>query len=290
MPMIVGRDPATRDLGIAVAQKTLASGALVPWARAGVGAIATVGAVVNTSYGPRGLELLASGAPPEEVVRRLTSGDERASQRQMAVVDAHGRSAIFTGASVASSEDGWAGGVYGPDIAVVGSRLRGEATVTAMAEMFQRTSGLLWERLMAALDAGLNLDGDIRPRRQHSAALLVVRQGGGRGGFDDRMIDLRVDDDPRPVDELYRLLRIHERLFLPCDPADLVPVDEALTRAVQARLAFIGDYHGWITGDYDGATRAALEQFAARENLEERLQPDGRLDPRVLERLEVSVR
>ncbi len=288
MTVIVGRDPANGDLGIAVARKFLAIGALAPHARAGVGAIATLGYRINTSYGPRGLDLLASGAEPEEIARLLTSGDELAGQRQIGIVDAQGRSAIFTGADLTSSKDGWAGGVHGPNIVAMGSRLQGEATVTAMADTFERTRGSLWERLLAALDAGQRMGGDIRERwQQHSAALLVVRQGGGRGGFDDRMIDLRVDDHDHPVEELQRLLRIHEYLFLPCDPADLVPVDEELARALQAKLAFMGDYDGSITGTYDAATRTALEQFAARENLEERLQPDGRLDPKVLERLQI---
>jgi uncharacterized Ntn-hydrolase superfamily protein len=286
--VIIGCDPANSDLGIAAARKFLSVGALVPWARAGVGAIATLGSRANTSYGPRGLELLASGAEPEEVVRLLTSSDERAGQRQLGIVDAQGRSAIFTGTDLTSSKDGWAGGIHGPNVVAMGNRLQGEATVTAMADTFQQTSGPLWERLLAALDAGLRMGGDIRERwQQHSAALLVVRQGGGRGGFDDRMIDLRVDDHDHPVEEIQRLLRIHEYLFLPCDPADLVPVDEELARALQAKLAFMGDYDGSITGDYNAATRTALEQFAARENLEERLQPDGRLDPKVLERLQI---
>jgi uncharacterized Ntn-hydrolase superfamily protein len=290
MPMIVGRDPINNDLGIAVAKKFVAIGALAPYAMAGVGAIATLGSRANTSFGPRGLELLASGRTPDEVVRMLTSGEERAGQRQLAIVDARGRSAVYTGAELESSKDGWAGGVHGPNFAVAGSRLRDEGTVKAMADTFQLTRGSLWERLVAALDAGLNMGGDIRTRRQHSAALLVVRQGGGRGGFDDRMIDLRVDDHPRPVDELQRLLKIHEQVYLPCDPARLVPIEEELTRAMQARLAFIGDYQGSITGVYDAATRAAVERFAARENLEEQVRADGLIDPRLLERLDVRVR
>jgi uncharacterized Ntn-hydrolase superfamily protein len=288
MTVIVGRDPDNDDLGIAVARKFLAIGALAPHARAGVGAIATLGYRINTSYGPRGLDLLASGAEPEEIVRRLTHGDELAGQRQLGIVGAQGGSTIFTGADLTSSQDGWAGGVCGPNVVAMGSRLQGEATVTAMADTFERTSGPLWERLVAALDAGQRMGGDIRERRQqHAAALLVVRQGGGRGGLDDRLIDLRVDDHEHPVAELHRLLEIHEYLFLPCDPADLVPVDEDLARALQAKLAFEGDYQGSITGAYDAATRVALEQFAARENLEERLQPDGRIDPKVLERLQI---
>ncbi len=286
MPAIVGRDPSNGDLGVAVESKSLAVGAVAPWARAGVGAVAVVG-VENTSYGPRGLDLLSSGKSPEEVSQLLTSADERASQRQIAVVDAQGRSSAFTGADLAASSFRGCD-VTGPDVAVVGIALIGEGTLKLMADTFQRTRGRLWERLMEALRAGEHMGGDSRDPGQHSAALLVVRQGGGYGRFNDRMIDLRVDDDPHPVEELQRLLAIHVEHFLPSDPDDLVPVDKELAREVQTRLARNGDYHGWITGTYDAATRAALEKFAARKNLEERLQPDGRIDYRVLERLGVS--
>jgi uncharacterized Ntn-hydrolase superfamily protein len=288
MSVIVGRDQDNGDLGIAVARKFLAIGALAPWARAEVGAIATFGARINTSYGPRGLELLASGMAPDEIVQLLTRGDALASHRQVGIVDGQGRSAIFTGPALKSSEDGWAGGVHAPNFVAMGSRLHSEATAIAMADTFQRTEGQLWERLLAALDAGLRMGGDVRERReQHSAALLVVRQGAGRGAYNDHLIDLRVDDHEHPVEELRRLLAIHEELFLPSDPADLVPIDEELTRALQARLASSSDYQGSITGNYDTATREALKKYAARENLEERLQDDDRLDPKVLERLQI---
>jgi uncharacterized Ntn-hydrolase superfamily protein len=289
MPAIVGRDPATGDLGVAVAQKIVAYGALAPWAQVGVGAVATLGRIINTSYGPRALRLLANGRSPQEVIQLLTRDDERPTQRQIALVDAHGRAAVFTGSGVMSSKDGWAGGFQRLNVAVAGSRLNDESTLVAMADTFERTTGPLWERLIAALDAGLTAGGDIRTRKQHSSALLVVRKGAGRGGFDDRMIDLRVDDHPRPVDELYRLLAIHHRLFLPCDPSKLVPVTRQLARALQARLAFIGDYEGSVNGVYDAATREAVARFAARENLEEHVRADERIDPRVLEHLDVRV-
>ena len=288
MPAIVGRDPTNGDLGVAVESKSLAVGAIAPWARPGVGAIATIGAESTTSiYGQRGLDLLSSGKSPEEVIQILRSADTRASWRQVAIVDAQGRPSTFTGPEMKAALSGWAGGLTGSDVAVVGHGLIGEGTLKLMADTFQRTRGRLWERLMEALRAGEHMGGDSRDPGQHSATLLVVRQGSGYGGFNDRMIDLRVDDHDHPVEELQRLLAIHVEHFLPSEPDDLVPVDKDLAREVQTRLARTGDYRGWITGTYDAATRAALEQFAARENLEERLQPDGRIDYRVLVRLGV---
>jgi uncharacterized Ntn-hydrolase superfamily protein len=289
MPAIVARDPATGDLGVATAYKIVAVGALAPWAQADVGAVATLGRIVNIGYGPQSLRLLANGRSPEEVIQLLTRDDERATQRQIALVDARGRAAVYTGSDVATSRDGWAGGFHRPNLAVAGSRLNDESTLVAMAETFERTTGPLWDRLMAALDAGLTMGGDIRTRKQHSSALLVVRQGGGRGGFNDRLIDLRVDDHPRPVDEIYRLLAIHRRLFLPCDPSKLVPVTRELARVLQARLALSGDYEGSVNGVYDAATHEAVARFAARENLEEHARADERIDPRVLERLDVRI-
>lgn len=275
---IVGYDPTTGDLGIAVESKFLAVGAVVPWARAGVGAVATQ-SWANTAYGPRGLDLLAAGKTPDEVMEILTSGDDRASQRQAGIVDAAGRSATFTGGDCHA----WAGGVAGPNFAAQGNILVGEATVTAMAEEFQRVTGPLWDRLVAALAAGQRAGGD--KRGQQSAALLVVREAGGYGGFNDRLIDLRVDDHPRPIEELTRLLEIHALLFLPPDPADLMPIDATLARELQERLTHTGDYRGDLTGVYDAATGTALESYAGRENLEERLQQDARIDRKVLEYL-----
>jgi uncharacterized Ntn-hydrolase superfamily protein len=280
---IVGRDPTNGDLGIAVQSKFLAVGTVVPWARAGVGAVATQ-SWANTTYGPRGLDMLAAGRSPQEAIAALTGDDERADQRQVGMVDDQGRSATFTG----SACHAWAGGVAGPNFAAQGNILVGEATVVALADTFQRTAGPLWHRLLAALDAGQRAGGD--RRGQQSAVLLVVREAGGYGGFNDRLIDLRVDDHPQPIVELGRLLEMHALLFLPSDPADLLPIDAALAAELQARLARTGDYQGAPTGVYDAATRAALESYAGRENLEERLQPDARIDRKVLDYLRAHTR
>jgi uncharacterized Ntn-hydrolase superfamily protein len=196
---IVAFDPKTGDLGVAVASRVLAVGAVVPYAQAGVGAIATQ-AFANTTYGPKGLALLRKGLTPEQVLKRLLAEDKDREHRQVGIVDAKGRAIAFTGKKCLPL----AGHLVGKGYAVQGNILAGEQVVKAMAQAFESTKGELAERLMAALEAGESAGGDARGKQ--SAALLVVRKGGGYGGFDDRYIDLRVDDNPEPVKELRRLL------------------------------------------------------------------------------------
>ena len=275
---IVGRDPATGDLGIAVQSKFLGVGAVVPWARAGVGAVATQ-SYANTSYGPRGLDLLHQGLDANDALQALLANDENAAQRQVGIVDALGHAATFTGSACHE----WAGGVSGPNFAAQGNILVGEATVTAMAAAFERSSGPLWHRLVEALAEGQRAGGD--RRGQQSAALLVVREGGGYAGFNDRMIDLRVDDALHPIEELARILDLHELLFLRPSSEDLLPIDGRIATELQELLTRSDDYHGPITGEYDDATFSALEAYGGRENLEERLMhdpADARIDPKVL--------
>jgi uncharacterized Ntn-hydrolase superfamily protein len=197
---IVAHDPDTGDLGIAVASKAPAVGTVVPYARAGIGAIATQ-ASGNLTYGPRGVDLLVRGHAPEDVVAALTGDDPRAAHRQVAVVDARGRAATSTGDACQP----WAGGAAGPHYACQGNVLAGPAVVDAMAAAFAVTPGDLDVRLLAALVAGQAAGGDRRGRQ--SAALLVVRAGSAFG-FDDRLVDLRVDDHAEPIAELARILNV----------------------------------------------------------------------------------
>jgi uncharacterized Ntn-hydrolase superfamily protein len=283
---IVAFDPQTGDLGVAVQSKFLAVGAVVPFAAAGVGAVATQ-AWANTSYGPRGLDLLAAGKSPEEAIAALTGADDRLQQRQVGIVDAQGRSATYTGASCFP----WAGGMTGSNFAAQGNILVGEDTVRALAETFQRAQGSLAHRLVEALAAGQRAGGD--SRGQQSAALLVVRGASGYGGFNDRMIDLRVDEHPQPIDELARLLEYYELLFLKPLPEDLLPIDATLATEVQQLLTRSGDYTGQVTGIFDDATFQALERFGGRENLEERLLHDSndqRLDRKVIEYMRAQIK
>ena len=199
---IVAADPESGEVGVAVASRFFAVGTVVPFARSGVGAVATQ-SFANTSYGPRGIELLERGVTAEEVVRVLTRGDDGREQRQLGVVAANGVAATYTGTKC----NAWAGGRAGPNYAVQGNILAGEAVVAAMERAFLDTKGkTLAERLYAAIVAGDAKGGDARGRQ--SMALLVARAKGGYGGFTDRAIDLRVDDHADPIAEMGRLLGI----------------------------------------------------------------------------------
>lgn len=200
---IVGFDPETGDLGIAVQSKFFAVGAVVPFAIAGVGAIATQ-SWANTTYGPQGLALLQQGVPVEEIVKQLTAADDNRSMRQLGIINARGEAAAYTGDDCQA----WAGHIVGENFACQGNILVDENTVQAMADRFIHSSGPLTHRLVDALAAGQAAGGD--SRGQQSAALLVVREGGGYSGFNDRYCDLRVDDHSQPIDELKRLVGVFD--------------------------------------------------------------------------------
>ncbi len=197
---IVARDSATNELGVAVASRFFAVGSVVPWAEADVGAIATQ-SFANTSYGWRGLNLLRQGARPEEALKILLRDDAEREKRQVGIVSATGEAVTYTGTQCLA----WAGGRSGPNYAIQGNILVGEAVVTEMEKAFLQTKGTLADRLYAALLAGDAAGGDSRGRQ--SAAMLVVKEGAGYGGFTDRSIDIRVDDHPDPFRELGRLLK-----------------------------------------------------------------------------------
>jgi uncharacterized Ntn-hydrolase superfamily protein len=269
---IVGFDPESASWGIAVASKFLAVGAMVPWGRAGAGAVATQ-AMANLSYGPDGLGLLGDGLAADEVVARLTEADPEHEHRQLGVVDAAGRGATWTGASCLD----WAGGEAGDGYAVQGNILTGPEVVAAMVDAWHRGGEAFPRRLVAALAAGDRAGGDRRGRQ--GAALRVWRAGASYGSVLDIAIDLRVDDHRAPVDELARLLDLHELYFGKPDPASLLPLEGALAAQVAASLERLG----YATA---GGAKLfeALERWAGTENFEERLVP-GKLDPVVLEQL-----
>jgi uncharacterized Ntn-hydrolase superfamily protein len=279
---IVARDASAGEFGIAVQSKFLAVGAVVPWARAGVGAIATQ-SWANTSYGPRGLELLASGLSAGQTLERLLAEDEGRATRQVGIVALEGEPATYTGEECFS----WAGGKAGVDYTCQGNILVGEETVLAMAQTFEASAGPLCQRLLTALAAGQAAGGD--SRGQQSAALLVVRHNSGYGGFNDRMIDLRVDDHLHPIEELERLLQLHTLYFARPDPQQCLPIDQELSTELQTLLSSSGDYHAAASGVYDEATRQALYAYVGRENLEERWYEDARIDRIVLEYMRRSI-
>ena len=204
---IVGYGAETDALGIAVQSKYFAVGSVVPWAEAGVGAIATQSRA-NTTYGPNGLKLLKSGLSAEQTLERLIADDSGRATRQVGIVDAKGNVANYTGDEC----NDWAGAISGKNYTAQGNILAGEAVVKAMGKAFEETEGELADKLMAALFAGQVKGGD--KRGQQSAALLVVQAHSGYGGFNDRYIDLRVDDAEKPIEKLQRLLEIHKE-FVP---------------------------------------------------------------------------
>ena len=268
---IVAFDPETDALGVAVQSRFLAVGAVVPWARAGAGAVATQ-AMANFNYGPRGLDLMSRGNSAQETVGALISSDDEREHRQLGVVDAAGRTATFTGGECFE----WAGGITGEHYAAQGNILVGRETVEAMARTFEATAGDLAGRLLAALDAGQAAGGDSRGKQ--SAALLVVREGGGYGGDNDRVLDLRVDDHPEPIRELIRLRSLHTLYF--GETEDVVAVDGDVRQDVAAALQRFGYLE---RGADDETLLDALSAFIRTENFEEREQERGYLDRAVLE-------
>lgn len=272
---IVAYDPENGDLGVGVQSKFLAVGAVVPWAKAGVGTIATQ-SWANTTYGPEGLRLMAEGLTAQEALDKLVEADEEPTRRQAGMVDARGSAAAYTGEGCFE----WAGHIVGKGFACQGNILVSEETVQAMARTFEKSEGELADRLVAALEAGQEAGGDSRGRQ--SAALLVVREKGGYGGFNDRYVDLRVDDHPTPIQELKRLLELHRLYFFKSKPEDLLPLEGTVAREIQEILSELGYYSGEINGLYDEATNQALLDFTSIENLEERWQEEAYIDPVVL--------
>lgn len=203
---IVARDPASEEWGVAVQSKFLAVGAVVPYAQAGSGAVASQ-AWGNPNFGPQSLEFLTQGLSADSALKLILSADSNREYRQVGMVDRYGRAATFTGRKCQP----WAGGLVGDNYCVQGNILAGDSVVIGMARAFEGSSGPLAHRLILALAGGQKHGGD--RRGMQSAALLVVSQGGGYSGFNDRMIDLRVDDHPDPIAELDRLLTLHEKTF-----------------------------------------------------------------------------
>jgi uncharacterized Ntn-hydrolase superfamily protein len=266
---IVAYDAHRRDWGVAVQSKFLAVGAVVSWARAEAGAVATQ-SYANLTYGPRGLEMMAQGLSAQETIEALTAEDDGRASRQVGMVDKEGRAFAFTGPECHA----WAGHVIGDGFACQGNILI-PGTVEAMAERFERLRGgpgELADWLVDALAAGQEAGGDSRGRQ--SAAVLVVRENGGYGGNNDRYLDLRVDDDPYPIRRLQKLVDMHHLYFGTVDPDDLIPLAEVAAE-LQEMLRRTGQYDGPATGVFDDSTRKALRALVGIENLEERWNGEG---------------
>jgi uncharacterized Ntn-hydrolase superfamily protein len=252
--------------GVATQSKFLGVGSVVPWAQPHVGAIATQ-AWANPRYGSDGLTLLREGLVAEEVVERLTQADDGRDHRQLGVVDARGGSATFTGSECFD----WAGGRTGSCYAAQGNILVSAATVDAIGDSFESSSGPLAERLLDCLDAAQAAGGD--RRGQQSAALLVVERDGGYGGLSDEVVDLRVDEHARPLEELRRIYAMHQAIFGKTPREEWVEPD---ADELRERLATLG---------YDGDLAHAFFRWAGNENLEERVDGVEQVDPVVLAEL-----
>lgn len=264
---IAAADLDRGDWGVAVASRFPCVGAVVPWAKAGVGAVATQ-SWANTDFGPEGLSAMAVGATAREALERLLAADEGREDRQVGLVDARGDAATFTGSRCLE----WAGGSTGDGFACQGNILAGEAVVREMARSFAEAEGDLSDRLLAALTAGDAAGGDRRGRQ--SAALLVVRESGGYEGRNDRYVDVRVDEHPDAVNELVRVFGVYDdTLLVRNDP--LLEATPELVADLQRRLAALGRLDAVASGSFDDATRAALGAWAGEVNLEGRLREDG---------------
>jgi uncharacterized Ntn-hydrolase superfamily protein len=270
---IVACDLEAGQWGVGVQSKFLAAGSLVPWAEPGVGAIATQ-AFANPQYGPAGLALLREGLTAKEAAERLTAADEGRAQRQVGIVDGHGGSASFTGGECFD----WAGGRAGNGYAAQGNILVSHETVDAMVAAFEGTAGrTLAERILEALAAAQAAGGD--RRGQQAAGLLVVERDGGYAGLSDVLVDLRVDDHPRPIEELTRLYGLHWAIFGRTPREQWIDVDDELAGELRGLLAAKG---------YTGDLHESLERWAGTANYELRVDGIEQVDPVVLAELRRS--
>jgi uncharacterized Ntn-hydrolase superfamily protein len=295
----VAWDSVNGDLGVVVQSKFPNVGGIVPWARSGVGAVATQ-SLGNTAYGERGLDLIAEGATAEAALRNVMRTDSMLQDRQVGMVDARGNAASFSGTTTfdwsggrvgdPSGRGSVAGGkgavIVGRGFAAQANIMVSDKTVKNLAETFERTRGSLADRLMAALKAGQAGGGD--KRGMQSAALLVVRKNGGYLGANDRFIDIRVYDAPDPIAELERLLALHQLHFFPSETVDLLPITPAVVAQLEPILLAepVGQPDKWLKRKQDTATPElleALKNFMYWENYDVRVRMDGRIDRVVLD-------
>lgn len=289
---MVAFDPENGDLGVVVQSKFPNLRPVVPWARAGVGAVATQ-SFAELDYGIKGLELMENGATAEEALRIVLRGDEGREDRQVGMVDAHGNAATWTGSGAFAWQGARIGqrdgsvAQMGPEQGNVSTVLTGygftaqgnilvsKETVEAMADAYQSTDGSLSDRLVAALVAGGKAGGD--QRGEQSAALLVVRKGAGYDGMDN-FIDISVYDHETPIAELERLYKLNNLYFTQSKPENMIPVDEQLAREFQEMWTVRGFYDGAIDGRVDVEFQRILVDYMGWENYDLRIAPVESVD------------
>lgn len=270
---IVAADPETGEVGVAVQSKFLAVGSVVPWAKANVGAVATQ-SWANTAFGPEGLALLEKGLSPEEVIDKLVADDPDRSLRQVAVIDAEGEASAFTGHECYD----WAGHMIGKHHSCQGNILISEETVSEMSRTFEASEGPLAERMLKAVAAAQHAGGDSRGKQ--SAAVYVVQEGAGYGGYNDVKVDLRVDDHPEPIEELQRLYELHKMYAAPSEDKLAIEGDVLKTvveQLVKLSLLGMGDYNS-----YNTEVKEALKAFVLRENFDDHWSEEALIDESVL--------
>ncbi len=289
---IAAFDPSNGDVGVVVQSKFPNVRPVVPWAKAGVGAIATQ-SFANVSYGPRGLALMENGATAEQALRILLDTDSARDSRQVGIVDAHGNAASWTGRECTD----WAGGrvgtadggsilggkgevIVGKWYAAQGNILVGQPTVDSLVAVFTATRGDLSDRLVDAIIAGGKAGGD--RRGEESAALLVKRKGAGYDATDDNYIDISIYDNPHPLKELERLYALHKFYFFRSDPKNLIPIDSSICRELQTIMRDRGFYKGPVNGVLDQSVKKALRDFMGWENYDVRIRQDNLIDTEVL--------
>ena len=272
---IVAYDPHEQAWGVAVASKFIAVGAVVSWARAGAGAVATQ-SYAKVPFGNDGLALMQTGKSASEALAELLAADEGRERRQVGLVDANGGSAAHTGSECFA----WAGHVLGEGFTCQGNILTGADVVESMADAYRAASGELSDRLMTALAAGDQTGGDKRGRQ--GTAVLVVKANAGYGGDNDRYLDLRVDDDPNPIPKLASIVRAHHLFFGSPKPEDSVPITEDIARELQAMMQRGGYWTREIDGVWSDDSKTAFDGLIGNENLEGRWRQE---DPNQIDRV-----
>jgi len=275
---IVGFDPITGDLGVAVATKYIAVGSSVPFAKAEIGAIA-VQAYANPVLGPQAMELLSQGLSPEEVIETLIEQDSGFEYRQLGIVDSKGQAKSYTG----SKCEDWAGGLTGPNCSAQGNMLIGEETVSAMIDWFVSHNGNLADRLLGSLIEGERVGGDKRGRQ--SSALVVDSTKNGLAVYNNKLIDLRVDSHPNPCQRLKELLNEYYDIQLKTLKNDFLPLTNEIIKDIQLALYRLGRYVGDFTGNYNKQTRVSLWNFCVSENQQNRWSEEKSIDPKLLDYL-----
>ncbi len=266
---IVAYDPEKKEWGVAVQSKFIAVGSIVPFAKSGVGAIATQ-AWTNTSYGPKGLALLEQGLTAEDVISMLTKKDEKREDRQVGIVDSFGNAASFTGSRCFD----WAGHIVGENYSCQGNILVSEDTVLAMSQAYRETKGDLVLKLLAVLEEGQEAGGDSRGKQ--SAAILIVKEEGAYDGGTDRYVNVRVDDHEHPIKELRRIFELYDLSLLKRDESDdKVKMEGDVMKAIKEVLKADGFYEKDIDNKYDAYTKEALQKWMHTNNFEVKEREDN---------------